>query len=70
MSQLDQSCSPKEHTAQWILLFPQFHFHHAEDCSADRGNGATTLFKSCIGQSFAKDNWILSEPFKIQNVCS
>jgi len=50
--------------------FAQTHFHYTEDCPADKGNGATTIFKSCIEENFAKENWILSEPFKIQNVCS
>lgn len=50
--------------------FAQTHFHYTEDCPADKGNGATTICKSCIEENFAKENWILSEPFKIQNVCS
>lgn len=70
MLKLGKSCSPKEHTLNWILPFLQTCFHHAEDFPADKGNRAARLIKSFFEQTLIKENRILAEPFKIQTVCS
>lgn len=70
MLQLGKSCSPKEHTLNWIFPFLQTHFHHAEDFPTDKGNEAARLITSFLEQTLIKENQILAEPFKIQTVCS